>query len=92
VLRHHDTNGRRYLHVQARSQASTDEAHLTERERFVVGHRAHGQGLKRIAFEVGVSVPTVARCLSRALEKLQLHSDMELPAVFAVGAGLRLRG
>lgn len=86
VLRHHETNGRRYLHVRARGDA---DARLTERERFVVGHRAHGQGLKHIAFELGVSVPTVARALSRALDKLRLHSEMELPAVFGLGAKQR---
>lgn len=90
VLGHRDENGRRYLHVQPRSKAGAEAANLTERERAVIGYRAYGQGLKHIALELGVSVPTVARCLSRALEKLQLHSDIELTAVF--GPGLRLRG
>jgi DNA-binding NarL/FixJ family response regulator len=86
VLRHREENGRRYLYVQASGRAGR-AADLTERERLVVSYRAYGQGLKRIAFELGVSVPTVTRCLSKALQKLGLSSDMELPAVF--GAGLR---
>jgi DNA-binding NarL/FixJ family response regulator len=89
VLGHCDEGGRRYVQIRARSKADAS-MRLTERERAVVGYRAYGQGLKRIAAEIGVSVPTVARCLSSALDKLQLRSDIELPAVF--GAGLRLRG
>jgi DNA-binding NarL/FixJ family response regulator len=89
VLRHRDENGRRYLYVQESNRPRGAAADLTERERLVVSYRAYGQGLKRIAFELGVSMPTVTRCLSRALQKLGLSSDMELPAVF--GAGLRNR-
>jgi DNA-binding NarL/FixJ family response regulator len=89
VLRHRDENGRRYLYVQESSRQGRAAADLTERERLVVSYRAYGQGLKRIAYELGVSVPTVTRCLSKALQKLGLTSDMELPAVF--GAGLRNR-
>ena len=89
VLRHRDENGRRYLYVQESNRQGGAEADLTERERLVVSYRAYGQGLKRIAYELGVSVPTVTRCLSRALQKLGLSSDMQLPAVF--GAGLRNR-
>ena len=89
VLKHRDENGRRYLYIQAPSAARTQSADLTERERLVIGYRAYGQGLKRIAFELGVSVPTVARCLSRGLAKMGLSSDMELSAV--LGAALRRR-
>jgi DNA-binding CsgD family transcriptional regulator len=85
VLRHEDVEGRRYLYVQAPAPASGKPQDLTERERLVVGFRACGQGLKRIAFELGVSVPTVTRCLARALDKLGLKNDMQLPAVFGVG-------
>src|SRR5882724_7742893 len=79
VLRHKDENGRRYLYVQA-ARDGQNAVDLTERERQVVSYRAYGQGLKRIAYELGVSVPTVTRCLARALQKLGLSSDMELPA------------
>jgi DNA-binding NarL/FixJ family response regulator len=89
VLKLHDEEGRRYLHVRARDTSEAGSV-LTERELQVIRHRASGQGLKLIAFELGVSVPTVARCLASALGKLQLRSDMELPAVF--GAGVRPRG
>ena len=89
VLRHRDENGRRYLYVQESGREGRAAVDLTERERLVVSYRAYGQGLKRIAYELGVSVPTVTRCLSKALQKLGLSSDMELPAVF--GAGLRNR-
>jgi DNA-binding CsgD family transcriptional regulator len=89
VLRHRDENGRRYLYVQESTREGSAAGNLTERERLVVSYRAYGQGLKRIAYELGVSVPTVTRCLSKALQKLGLNSDMELPAVF--GAGLRNR-
>ncbi|HVY31315.1 MAG TPA: LuxR C-terminal-related transcriptional regulator [Polyangiaceae bacterium] len=92
VLRHQDQNGRRYLYVQAASPKAGKERDLTERERLVVGYRAYGQGLKRIAFELGVSVPTVTRCLARALGKLGLKNDMQLPALFGVGLRERQRG
>lgn len=85
VLRHQDIEGRRYLYVQPAPRGAGEEHDLTERERLVIGFRASGQGLKRIAFELGVSVPTVTRCLARALEKLGLKNDMQLPAVFGVG-------
>ena len=88
VVRHRDDSGRRYLYVQApRDRRDADD--LSEREHQVVSHRVDGQGLKRIAVELGVSVPTITRCLARALRKLGLSSEMELPAVF--GAGLRDR-
>jgi DNA-binding NarL/FixJ family response regulator len=90
VVKHHDVGGRRYLHVQARADGEAAEAPLTEREQLVLGYRAHGQSLKRIAFELGVSVPTVARSLASALRKLQLRSEMQLPALF--GQSLRPRG
>jgi DNA-binding NarL/FixJ family response regulator len=89
VLKLRDENGRRYLHVQARDTSEAGAA-LSERELLVIRYRAYAQGLKLIAFELGVSVPTVARCLASALGKLQLRSDMDLPAVF--GTGMRLRG
>jgi DNA-binding NarL/FixJ family response regulator len=92
VLRHHDENGRRYLYVQAAAPTTGAQQNLTERERLVVGYRAYGQGLKRIAFELGVSVPTVTRCLARALGKLGLKNDMQLPALFGVGLRDRQRG
>lgn len=88
VLGHCDENGRRYLRVRRRSKAESNGVKLTERERTVIGYRSYGQGLKRIAVELGVSVPTVARCLSSALDKLQLRSDLELPVVFGVGSRL----
>lgn len=90
VVKHHDAGGRRYLYVQARAGSKSAGAQLTEREQLVLGYRAHGQSLKRIAFELGVSVPTVARGLASALHKLQLRSEMQLPALF--GPGLRPRG
>lgn len=89
VVKLRDENGRRYLHVQVRDTSNPAGA-LSERELQVIRYRAYGQGLKSIAFELGVSVPTVARCLASALGKLQLRSDMDLPAVF--GTGMRLRG
>jgi DNA-binding NarL/FixJ family response regulator len=92
VVRHHDANGRRYLYVRAAARPPDEARDLTERERLVIGFRAYGQGLKRIAFELGVSVPTVTRCLARALAKLGLKNDMELPAVFGVGLRDHERG
>jgi DNA-binding NarL/FixJ family response regulator len=89
VEQHRDENGRRYLHVRAPKADRCSSQELTERERLVLSYRAYGQGLKKIAFELGVSVPTVARILASARAKLGLNRDLELPLVF--GGGMRTR-
>jgi DNA-binding CsgD family transcriptional regulator len=86
IEKHFDKGGRRHLVVRPAAGDGAERA-LTERERQVVAYRAYGQTMKRIALELGLSVPTVARTLGSALGKLGLASDVELPAVF--GAGLR---
>jgi DNA-binding CsgD family transcriptional regulator len=91
VKRHYDEGGRRYL-VLGEVAANHDRngaEQLNERERQVVGYRAYGQSVKRIAGELGVSQPTVVRALASARKKLGVASDLDLPAIFA--AGLRRR-
>jgi DNA-binding CsgD family transcriptional regulator len=90
VVRQHDFEGRRYLTL--RSLPSTQQGRLTERERMAALRRARGQPLKRIALELHVSVPTVARELARARSKLGLSTDLELPALFALPATVSRRG
>ena len=85
VARQYDEAGRRYLVVQPVDTSKTHAERLTPRERKVVGFRAHGYALKRISLELGVSVPTVSRALTAALNKLGLSSDLELAAIFGGG-------
>jgi DNA-binding CsgD family transcriptional regulator len=87
VERHFDRGGRRYLMVKPAPGDRSRRDCLSEREREVISYRAYGQSLKRIAGELGVSVPTAQRALASALKKLGLSGELELAAVF--GAGLR---
>jgi DNA-binding CsgD family transcriptional regulator len=91
VKQHYDEGGRRYLVLEevADNRDRKGGEQLSERERQVIGYRAYGQSVKRIAGELGVSQPTVVRALASARKKLGLASDLELPAIFA--AGLRRR-
>lgn len=55
---------------------------LSGREKSVTGYAALGHPYKYIAYELGISVPTVAACLARALRKLGLASRADLIRTF----------
>jgi DNA-binding CsgD family transcriptional regulator len=55
---------------------------LSGREKSVAGYAALGHPFKYIAYELGISVPTVSACLKRALRKLGLASRAELIRTF----------
>jgi DNA-binding NarL/FixJ family response regulator len=75
-----DAQGRRYL-IAVRSSA---ENALDESERWLLARRARGVGLKVLALELGVSVPTISRRLDRAMKKLGVKNQTELARVLAV--------
>ena len=77
-VQHADSDGRQLL------VAYENEVHLQEpralgrRERQVVEYAAHGHANKLIAYELGLSEPTVGTHLHRALKKLGLSNRTEL--------------
>jgi DNA-binding NarL/FixJ family response regulator len=80
----YDRAGRRY--VVARQQAPGDDAPLTTRQRRVLAMRARGTALKVIGFELGLSIGTVSRELTLAMDRLGLVSFSDLAAVSVASA------
>jgi hypothetical protein len=70
LVDHFDTDGRRYLVAHRNDPTTPDPRALTERERQVVAYADLGQSNKLIAYQLGLSVSTVAVLLARAREKL----------------------
>jgi DNA-binding NarL/FixJ family response regulator len=70
LVDHYDTDGRRYLVAHRNDPTTPDPRGLTERERQVVAYADLGQSNKLIAYQLGLSVSTVAVLLARAREKL----------------------
>ncbi|HEQ98295.1 MAG TPA: response regulator transcription factor [candidate division Zixibacteria bacterium] len=60
---------------------------MTKRERDVIGHIATGKSNKEIAGELNISVSTVKSHVHNVLDKLALHSRLEL-SIFAHAHGL----
>jgi DNA-binding CsgD family transcriptional regulator len=69
-----DSDGRRYVLAHRNDPAAPDVRSLTLRERQVVGYAAAGHPNKVIAYELGLSLSTVAGHLARARTKLSLPS------------------
>lgn len=79
----YDHQGRRY--IVARPNPEGGRGPLAPRELRVLALRAQGSALKVIAFELGVSMSTAARDLSRAMALLGLESTADLAAVLGHG-------
>ncbi len=78
VVDHFERSGRRYL-VARRNPAETKApALLTRRERQVLARATLARTNKQIASELGLSTPTVATHLARAMKKLGTSSRVEL--------------
>lgn len=85
-----DRGGRRYFIARKNDPEVTRHHSLTRRERQVVGYAALGHTNKLIAYELGLSVSSVAVYLDVAMEKLGVPSRAQLiVAARAFGAGLR---
>jgi len=83
LVDHFEKDGRRYL-VARRNEPDVQAAPtLTRREAQVAGYAALGHGNKLIAYELGLSVSTVATHLSAAQHKLGLRSRVDLASVVA---------
>lgn len=72
-----DSDGRRYL-VALPKEVRPTLASLSPREQQVVRHVAAGCSNKEIAWELGLSTPTVATLLSRGARKLGVASRVAL--------------
>jgi len=79
VVDWYDRDGRRYV-VTRRATGTTTQG-LTERQRLALARRSAGAALKVVAFELGVSLSTVARDIERAMAHLGLKSQGDLAAV-----------
>lgn len=80
ITNRYDRAGKRYLVAEPNpDQAVTP---LTSRQAHALAYRARGATLKVIAFDLGVSVGTVARDLSLAMNRIGLESSADLAAVF----------
>jgi len=73
-----ETDGKRYYLAARNDPEVQRERRLSIREAQVAGYAAQGHSNKFIAYELGLSISTVATHLQNALEKLRLRSRTEL--------------
>ncbi len=81
-----DSDGKRFLVARRNAAELGDPLALRADERRVVALAARGHSVKLIAYELGLSKPTVSVRLTRALQKLGLRSRAELARCFGAGA------
>jgi DNA-binding CsgD family transcriptional regulator len=85
-----EADGRRVIVVQRNTAAALDPRALTEREREAALLAARGRAGKYIAYELGLSTPTVSQLLRRAVRKLGMQGVAELgTTIRALAAPLR---
>ncbi|HEV8548091.1 MAG TPA: LuxR C-terminal-related transcriptional regulator [Polyangiaceae bacterium] len=81
-----DTDGKRFLVARRNAPSVTDPRALSDVERRVACYASWGHSQKLIAYELGLTAPTVSHHLKQALRKLGLKHRGELVAVFGPGA------
>jgi DNA-binding CsgD family transcriptional regulator len=79
LVKHFDRDGRRYL-VAVRPEAARKAARLSAREREVCARVANGASNKAIAYELGISLSTVAGYIATSMKKLGVASRVALIA------------
>lgn len=84
LVDHFDSDGRRYLMAHRNDPDAPDLRGLTLRERQVVGYAGAGHSNKIIAYELGLTLSTVAGHLARARAKLGLPSLAAIREMLAV--------
>jgi DNA-binding NarL/FixJ family response regulator len=72
--------------LRAPPVASSGLALLTARELQVVSLRARGLSVKFISYELGIASSTVSTRIKIAMQRLKLHSSLELFALFGPSA------
>lgn len=78
-----EKDGRRYLIARKNDPRVGLIPTLSDREQQVLLFRVFGHPLKLIAYELGLSIPTVSRTLQGAMGKLGLRSPADLLALLA---------
>lgn len=78
LVDHFDSDGRRYLVARRNDPHAGDPRALTGREREVAVCLAQGHANKLIAYELGVSMSTVAHHIRSILSKMGVGSRVEL--------------
>ncbi len=92
LLEHFDRDGRRYF-VARRNEPQVHEVlALGPRERQIVAYAARGHSVKLIAYELGLSSPTISEHLTSAMAKLGVANRGELSRVFATASDVTERG
>ncbi|MBK7395295.1 MAG: helix-turn-helix transcriptional regulator [Myxococcales bacterium] len=76
-----DTDGRRYLLAIPNPPRGEEVEGLSPRETQVAAYLAIGHPLKYVAYELGLSISTVARDAAKAIQKLGLRDRLELSRV-----------
>ena len=84
LVDHFDSDGRRFLIAHRNDPDAPDLRGLTLRERQVVGYAAAGHPNKIIAYELGLTLSTVAGHLTRARAKLALPSLAAIRDLLAI--------
>lgn len=92
IVERFERDGRRFVIARYGNGERSRGVLLTDREIAVVERRVRGAPLKDIAAALGVSISTVAKALTRALDKLGLENQAELIAVLGAGVGARASG
>jgi DNA-binding CsgD family transcriptional regulator len=89
LVDHFDHDGKRYVFAKRNSLELCPWRTLTERELQAVALVAEGSTLKLAAYQLGVSVATIAADLARARDKLGVRSRLELAAAYRARDGTR---
>lgn len=76
----HEVHGRRLLVAEVMPESEADPLPMTMRR--VAYLMARGASQKQVAYELGLHRSTVARNTRKLLDRLGLHSTMELSALF----------
>jgi DNA-binding NarL/FixJ family response regulator len=82
IIHHRDTDGKRYILARRNDPEVASPAALTRSERLAAVYASWGHPSKLIAYELGLSQPTVSELLKGALRKLGLKSRAELVRFF----------
>jgi DNA-binding CsgD family transcriptional regulator len=82
LVEHFDNDGQRFMVARKNDPDAVGPARLNLRERQVLACRARGLSLKLIAYDLGLSVPSISRTLKSGMAKLGISNDEQLACWF----------
>ena len=82
LIEHFDSDGQRFLVARKNDPDAHGPRGLEARESLVLAYRARGFSLKLIAYELGLSIPSVSRALASGKAKLGISSHEQLVSLF----------